>query len=389
MSAMVKGWCPSLARPMPSGDGLLVRVHPPGAMLDRQAALLLAAASARFGNGLIQLTSRAAIQVRGLSAATVDRFAAAMAEAGLAEASPRVVWPPLADDDPGVTGAAAAIATGIERALFGINALPDKFAVAVDGGGVLPVGDIGCDILVGCDDAGCSISLAGAPFAARVTHDGGASAVLRLAQAFLDLARPPLRRMHALVKRAGANAIFARAGLHAGAANDKFSPAAAIGWLPYGAQGGGAFGLGLPFGATTAEAFAALAARMGDGSIRLTPWRAIALTGADARRVGVASSDFIIDADDPRLGVIACPGSPACKSAAVPARTDAGVIAALRLSGPVHVSGCAKGCAHPTRAPIALVGSAGCYDLVRDGRADDVPVARGLSLAQAAALVRA
>jgi sulfite reductase beta subunit-like hemoprotein len=53
----------------------------------------------------------------------------------------------------------------------------------------------------------------------------------------------------------------------------------------------------------------------------------------------------------------------------------------------VHVSGCAKGCAHAQAAPVTLVGRDGEYDLVRDGKADGVPSLRGLwSAALAAAL---
>ena len=54
----------------------------------------------------------------------------------------------------------------------------------------------------------------------------------------------------------------------------------------------------------------------------------------------------------------------------------AGVVAAV----PVHVSGCAKGCAHPGPAALTLVGAEGRYDLVMDGRAGDMPVATGLGL---------
>ncbi|MBV8698862.1 MAG: precorrin-3B synthase, partial [Bradyrhizobium sp.] len=67
MSAMaVKGWCPGAWRPMQSGDGLIVRIRPHGGRLSSAQALGLAELSERFGNGLIDLTSRANLQLRGI-----------------------------------------------------------------------------------------------------------------------------------------------------------------------------------------------------------------------------------------------------------------------------------------------------------------------------------
>jgi precorrin-3B synthase len=51
----------------------------------------------------------------------------------------------------------------------------------------------------------------------------------------------------------------------------------------------------------------------------------------------------------------------------------------------VHVSGCAKGCAHAGSAELTLVGANGLYNLVMNGRAGDRPVASGLSLEDALA----
>ena len=39
----------------------------------------------------------------------------------------------------------------------------------------------------------------------------------------------------------------------------------------------------------------------------------------------------------------------------------------------LHVSGCAKGCAHPEPAEVTLVGRDGAFDLVRDGAPWDEP----------------
>jgi precorrin-3B synthase len=81
---------------------------------------------------------------------------------------------------------------------------------------------------------------------------------------------------------------------------------------------------------------------------------------------------FIGDPDDPRCKVIACAGAPVCASGQIPARSLAPVVAAAqgRLAGRelMHVSGCAKGCAHPSDAAIAVFGREGVCDIRVDGR---------------------
>ena len=68
MSALaIKGWCPGALRPMLSGDGLVVRVRPYGGRLDATQAAGLADLAERYGNGLIDVTSRANLQIRGVS----------------------------------------------------------------------------------------------------------------------------------------------------------------------------------------------------------------------------------------------------------------------------------------------------------------------------------
>ena len=63
-------------------------------------------------------------------------------------------------------------------------------------------------------------------------------------------------------------------------------------------------------------------------------------------------------------------------------------LAALGLAGTLHVAGCAKGCAHPTPADITLVGEAGRYDIVLGGRPTDTPTWRGVTVTEAANLLR-
>ena len=154
MNAMprCRGWCPSLYDPMETGDGLLVRVKPPGARLTAPTARLLADAAARWGNGVIELTRRGNLQVRGLRPDGVAPFAAAMAAAGLADPDPArerrrvVIAPPLAGDDPGA--AATGLAERIEAALADGPALASKFCIAVDACGVLAGRTVPADIQV-------------------------------------------------------------------------------------------------------------------------------------------------------------------------------------------------------------------------------------------------
>ncbi len=135
------------------------------------------------------------------------------------------------------------------------------------------------------------------------------------------------------------------------------------------ADGTFARGIGLPFGALEAETFIALieaAEQAGAREIRLAPGRAllaIGLTQDGAARLerAAAALGLLTDPADPRGFVAACPGAPACASGLLPARALAPLVAhalAPLLDGSfeVHVSGCAKGCAHPAPAAVTLVG---------------------------------
>jgi len=405
-----KGWCPSLFEPMASGDGLLVRVKPRGAMLTAPAARTLAAAASRWGNGVIEATGRASLQVRGLSQGAVGPFAAAMVAAGLADADAAVerrrviVATPLAGDDPAASRHAAPVAAALERMLAAetrLAALPSKFGFLVDGGGALGLAGVAADIRVRLTGESCEVAADGSALIATAGAAGAAEAAMKLAHAFLILAAgvtPAPRRMKALFESVGADAVFAAAGLAITASG---SPAAArprrtpIGWLPYACGERGAFGLGLPFGTMAASDLAALAdaaERFGDGTLRVTPWRVLVAVGvvpraaAALRDVGTGRG-LIVDPADSRLAVVACPGCPACASATVDTRAVAAALAALGLPGTVHVSGCAKGCAHPGPAAITLVGHDGRYGIVRHGRAADELAERELIAAEAVALL--
>ena len=117
--------------------------------------------------------------------------------------------------------------------------------------------------------------------------------------------------------------------------------------------------------------------------MRAVPSRAlmiIGLTPASAPTFATSAEQlgFITRAGDPRRHVIACAGAPVCTAAHIAARAMAPAIAAtaapfLDGSFTIHVSGCAKGCAHPRAAALTVVGTPEGCALIADGSARDIP----------------
>jgi precorrin-3B synthase len=278
----------------------------------------------------------------------------------------------------------------------GLAALPAKFGFLVDGGGALPLDGVSSDIMLRPAESGARAEIAGADAAADCSLVEAASVVRRVALAFVALAaraaHPP-RRMRELARAVGAAAVFAEAGLSAAPLHQAPRPAPrAIGFVAVPGRPRGAYGFGLPYGqieAATLAALADLAERHGDGTLRTTPWRALLIVNvAESDTVALAARaealGLITDAADPRRAIAACPGKPACGNATVETRADAAHLALRGTLAPlVHVSGCAKGCAHAGSAELTLVGANGLYNLVIAGRAGDRPIASGLSLEDA------
>ncbi|WP_419730011.1 precorrin-3B synthase [Lichenicola sp.] len=392
--SMIRGWCPSLFEPMASGDGLLLRIKPFASRLTSGAARQVAEAAGRFGNGAIELTNRGNLQLRGFTESSAAVFAREAVDGGLALADPaaerrrNVQVSALEGDDPACDATTLAVARALEALVLAddrLDALPGKFGFAVDGGGSLPLEGVPADITLRSAGGGWHVEAGGATGAC--TAEDAPSHAHRLAIAALGLpadTRPS--------RQAGCGAmLFQAAGLAHAAA-----PALPGGHqVPVGELGHGAFGIGVPPGRldrTLLLMLAELADRLGDGMLRLTPWRAILLGGLSdealaAVRHGLAGQ--LIDPADPRLRSVACIGKAGCVHGSVDAPHDAARLGARLPPGlELHVAGCAKGCAHPGPAPLTLVGRDGRYDLVLDGRAGDPAIRHGLTFVQALELVQ-
>jgi precorrin-3B synthase len=394
-----RGACPGLSAPMATGDGLLVRLVPIGSIpLSAFAGLCTAAQT--YGNGIIEITSRGSIQVRGLSAASASGFAAEVGTLGIAaEDGIPILCNPLAGLADDELFDAAPFAAELRRVLAQRSMaarLGAKVSVAIDGGGVLNLATLSADIRLKAEaingNVALRVGIAGDETSATdlglVTPADGIETVMRL----LDVLAKRGRNMRARdVLATKGSAVFraAAADILERDASPRLSPrfSEAIGIHPI---RGGLFvcGIGLGFGHAHAAALERLtdAARAaGASGQRAAPGRAlmtIGLTRATAADFVTAAEElgFIVRADDPRRSVVACAGAPICASAHIAARTIAPVIAdaVARHMGrrqTIHISGCAKGCAHSAAATLTVVGTPDGCALVADGSARDAPFA--------------
>jgi precorrin-3B synthase len=356
---------------MQTGDGLLARLRVAGGRLTPTALGELAHIAGSFGNGAIEITARGNLQVRGLRAAGVAPFARAVEAVVGIERGLVVETPPLAGMDPYEALDPRPLARTIREGSAALAPhLGPKVTVIVDGNGQLNLAGLKADIrLVAAPEGNWTITAGWHYFGATTQPAQAALAVLSLlAEHGSDSRAADLPHIQLLA---------ALGHLCTDAPMPVQPGTTPIGRLDLRAVG--ATGLGLPFGASPWEAMvdlAALAARHGVTEVRLAPHHALLAIGADTGLLdALDDTDFIIDPTDPRRRISACIGSEGCASGHIPARQIASRLAAVMDDHTeLHVAGCAKGCAHPRRAALTLVGRPDGYGLVIDGVAGDTPL---------------
>jgi precorrin-3B synthase len=365
-----KGWCPGAHRPMPSGDGLLVRVRPRLARLAVEQVMGLCEVAQDWGSGLIDLTNRANLQLRGVMPRDHDSVVDALCGLSLLDAdATREAWPGIlvapcwqpGDDT-------EYIATELMARLGELPDLPPKFGFAVDAGPAPVLGQASADVRIERASSGRLIVRAdGATAGHPVARSGAVDASLAMAEWFAATAGSDERASRRMSRHLVTHSLPRDL--------KQLEPPAPAAALPR--PGVSSIGpvYGVAFGQIEAAALARMLRASGVVALRLTPNRALILEGGEWRD----SAEFLTVADHPLLRIDACPGAPLCTSATVETRALARALApALEASASgvrrsLHVSGCAKGCARARAADLTLVGRDGGFDVVRDGAAWDRP----------------
>ena len=441
-----RGACPALSAPMQTGDGLLVRFAPEDAMAPDDFIALCAAARTH-GNGTIEITARGSLQVRGLTPRSAPLFARAVAKllqsdnhrrhgrachghprlscrledvdarhkAGhdgvdtMAADGVSILADPL-PDDPDVLIDTIGLIRELRRAIADARlALAPKVSIILDGGARLHLDMLSADLRLR------AIGPAHAP-RLHVSIGGDAASATPLGLIPPAGAAGTTLRVLRVIASHGADAratdVLRSAGIEAfrpscvGATHasplqtSPRPPPEPIGTHPL-RDGTVALGIALPFGHAHADALAQLArlAAHAARALRPAPQRVLLLIGIAPARVDALAAKlerlgFIVHASDPRRRIVACPGKPACASGLIAARALAAEIApSLPPSHDiVHISGCAKGCAHPAPAALTIVGTERGCGIIEHGTARTLPsrhVAAADIIAEAARLAEA
>jgi precorrin-3B synthase len=393
-SSLVRGACPSLAAPMRTGDGLLVRFRAVDPALSIQQIRLLAEAAANHGNGLIEITSRGSLQLRGLREAAVSALDAEIVAAGIVPGSGIAIEiPPLSGLDPTELADARVMAEGLRKAIADVSlpALAPKLSIIVDGSGRIGLGSIPADVRLTATRRGDGasewlVAVGGAGQSERriavLSDEGAVSAIMEILRSLADIG-PRARGRDLPVDRLRLPSLEAELIEVAESGTASVSP---IGLHDLGLTEL-VLGLRLPYGqihSAELTAFIDRAEQCGVYEVRPAPEHSLMLVGIqpealDSVKLAAANFGFSMSPNDSRNRIHTCAGTGGCASALYDTKALAAQVLAtsalLDGSTTIHLSGCSKGCAHPARSSLTFVGAPMDYGLVVNGSASDEPVA--------------
>ncbi|MFV2172231.1 precorrin-3B synthase [Actinomadura sp. LOL_016] len=403
--------CPGALRVHAAADGGLARVRLPGGILTRAQTAALADAAADLGDGFLELTSRANLQLRGLPEGAEAELGDRLRAAGLLpsmthERVRNIAASVLSGRDGAGRLDVRPLAAALDAALCAdpaLAALSGRFLFALDDGRgdvIAMRSDIGLYALAPDELA---LVLAGTDTGLRARPDDAVALALDAARAFLAVrttewriselsVRPP----HGDVPETGPSSGVATE--PDGAPSRGRSPGGGPAAGPVAAHPSGrlaelvdavapgrrraepvpvpAVPRRTPLGAIAQRdgrrAFSALvplgrldpAPLRAAGEIIVTPWRGVVipdLTDMPHFPGLVTAADW--------AGLTACAGRPGCAKSLTDVRADAA--AAVRAAPPrggadglpVHWSGCERRCGHPPDRHVAVVATPRGYEV--------------------------
>lgn len=375
-------------------DGWLARIRLPGGRVSAAQLLAIAELASR-GNGLVELTARANLQVRGLPQDAGGVVAEALEAVGLLpsrahERVRNVLASPLGGRHPLALASLDEVVASLDRGLCAdteLAELPQRFLFAVDDGTGTALGQTADVALVAEGARAFRLLLNGIPTDAVVATGEAAALALRAARAFLALlSKRGDGAWRVAELPGGADAVSER--MVARLQPTARVPAAAA--VPAGIceQRDGRLALTAlpPLGRLDSETVAALGALAVEhsGDLRVGPAKTITLVDLEPSLVddlatSVRKLGLVAEPGSGWEGLSACAGLNACARARIDVRTAAGSRAAVRGAGArrEHWSACERRCGETRDVQLGI---AACGDAVAVGAQIVRDVVRALSL---------
>ncbi|MBW3652838.1 MAG: precorrin-3B synthase [Actinobacteria bacterium] len=376
--------CPGILVLHEAADGWLARVRVPGGRLASVALLALAALSEELGNGLVDLTARANVQLRGLAPNAADVLAPRLEVAGLlpSQAHDRVrnvLASPLAGRAPDALDDVDDVVTLLDAQVIDghrLRDLPRRFCFLVDDGSGAGR-EVGPDVTIAARGGGrFGVALDGRPVEFEGDARTAVGVAVGAAEAFVALRGDAWRLSETPGGPAKIAAILGMtlAPVTRAARTRGFGP----GLIE---QRDGRFALTAlaPLGQLWPSLLRVLAATGGD--VRVSTRRTVTLVDLEPGAVGttrevLAAAELVMDPASGWVGLTACAGTAGCRRALGDVRAAATLRAQVRAATdpPEHWAACERRCGEISGTPVAVaVRDAGDVEVRFDARTSHVP----------------
>ncbi len=373
--------CPGILTLHDAEDGGLARIRLAGGRIS-PSQLEAVAVAADIGSGLVELTARANLQVRGLPAGAESELASLLGAAGLLpspahDRSRNILASAVAGRHPRSLAATDEVVLELDRGLCGdpaLTQLSGRFLFSVDDGSGLALGN-NADLALRAMPSGrqasatFALSIAGTPTTARVAPGEAADLALRAARAFLDVRAEHSGDAWRVCEIAdGAERVARRIGAQTQAG--AVAPKAEGGDRDYALPGARMQSDGrvavtalAPLGRLDRESVSALAALVGayGEDVRLSPLRTLTVVDvareqADGLTRALAALGLLVSAASGWTGISTCAGFGCCSKARLDVRAAAERRAEERDEGAPteHWSACERRCGETPGVEIAV-----------------------------------
>ncbi|MDI2090929.1 hypothetical protein [Commensalibacter oyaizuii] len=390
MNNIRRGWCPSLYRPMETGDGFLCRIKPFFSSITSDQAFFIAQIAKDYGNGYMNISQKANLQLRGFSPKDISHLIPSIVEHHLAspdlktEEKRNFLISPFTDLDPLCHPETKNLAVTLQDLILQncqLHPLSGKFSFLVDGQGQFSLDQHYSDINIRAHHHKWCIQLGRYPSVIACDVQTAPYIALEILQFCIN------NNIKRLIDPKNAQLFLDQTSYPTFTYTPKIMTTPPVGDIKdIGIH------VGIPFGLLTAtqlQHLGVIAQQFGNATLQLTPWHSIILPNCSTRNLS-SLTDFIITPEDPRLNVILCPGKPFCIQGQQPTLKDITRLLPHLSSytAPIHLSGCAKGCASPQSNPITLCATSTGYNLIFDGKATEKTSYQDLNLTEIISLLK-